>query len=219
MQITATPVKRTALYRRHLTLGCSLGEHHGWQVAARFAAPEEEVRRVREAVGLSDVSWMGKIEMKGSGLDDGGASTAPPGSLWRLARDHRLATCGTEHREAVLRSAIQAAAAHPCVRVTDVTSVYTALLLAGPRSRDVLRALCALDVSDGALPAGACAQTGLAHAHAIVLRQDAGDVPAFRVLVDRSYGEYVWDAVMHAGRDRGIAPIGLTALRMLGVEC
>ena len=99
--------------------------------------------------------------------------------------------------------------------VTDVTSVYAALLLAGPHSRAVLQRLTALDVSDPALPDLACARTGLAHIHATILRQDLDPIPAYWLLVGWEYGAYVWDAVLHAGEASGIAPIGLEALHRL----
>jgi heterotetrameric sarcosine oxidase gamma subunit len=152
-----------------------------------------------------------------------------PGRVWRLARGHALIMCEPQHTAALLdavkRALVQgtaepgkaadAAAQPPCVHVTDVTSAYSALLLAGPASRDVLAKLTALDVSERSLPPASCAQTGLAHVHAVVQREDLGDVPAYRLLVDRAYGEYVWDAVLHAGHESGIAPFGLRARRLV----
>ena len=108
-----------------------------------------------------------------------------------------------------------ATTAPPPLYVTDVTSVYAALVLTGPHSRAVLQRLTALDLSDAALPDLACARTALAHAHATILRQDRGPVPAYWLLVGWEYGAYVWDAVMHAGESSGIAPIGLEALQRL----
>lgn len=208
------PARLSALHGKHVSMGAAIEDHHGWRVAARFATPEVEAARVREGAGLADVSWMGKIAIKGRGAENEKWSMEN-GTAWTLAKEHWLVTCAAEHREAVLEAARRAAAAHPCLRVTDVTSAFAALLLAGPRSRDVLRALTALDVSARAMPDRTCAQTGLAHVHAILLRQDLGPVPAFRVLVDRAYGEYVWDAVMHAGHRHGIVPVGLTASKRM----
>ena len=87
----------------------------------------------------------------------------------------------------------------PSIYVTDVTSVYAALLLVGPHSRVVLQRLTALDLSDPALPDLACDCTGLAHVHATILRQDLGPIPAYWLLVGWEYGAYAWDSVLHAG--------------------
>jgi heterotetrameric sarcosine oxidase gamma subunit len=98
---------------------------------------------------------------------------------------------------------------------TDVSSVFAQFLLAGPRSRDVLTKLTSLNVSERALPDGACRQTSLAHVHATVLRNDLGAVPAFHLLVARDYGESVWQAVLHAGHEFHVVPFGLDALAIL----
>jgi glycine cleavage system aminomethyltransferase T len=94
-----------------------------------------------------------------------------------------------------------------------VTSVYAQFLLAGPRSRDILRKLTSLNVS--ALQNLACGQVSLAHVQSTVLRDDLQDLPAFHVLVSREYGESVWEAILHAGQEFELAPIGLKALEFL----
>jgi heterotetrameric sarcosine oxidase gamma subunit len=90
------------------------------------------------------------------------------------------------------------------IYVTDVTSVYAQFLLAGLRSRDLLRKLTSLNVSDRKLPNLACAQTSLAHVHTLVLRQDLESVPAFHLLVTRDYAESVWESLLHAGAEFSI---------------
>jgi glycine cleavage system aminomethyltransferase T len=87
--------------------------------------------------------------------------------------------------------------------------VYADFVLAGPRSREVLSKLTALDVREQALPNLSCGQSSLAHAHAIVLRQDLGSVPAFHLLVSRDVSESVWESLLHAGEEFHIAPFSL----------
>ena len=229
MTVTMQPVKRTALYRTGLALGATMADHAGWQVAARFRSPDEEAQQVQDGVGLADASWLGKLEIRGRGLDPAGWEAAGA-IVWPLADGDVLVTCEPQDTPAVLQALQDRAAplslgerpgegsitAPPSsLYVTDVTSVYAALVLAGPRSRAVLQRLTALDVSDTALPDLACARTGLAHVHATILRQDLGPVPAYWLLVGWEYGAYVWDAVLHAGESFGIAPIGLEALNRL----
>jgi glycine cleavage system aminomethyltransferase T len=104
----------------------------------------------------------------------------------------------------------------PAVYVTDVTSVYCQLLLAGPRSRDVLRKLTSLNVGDGALPNLSCAQASVAHVHSTVLRDDINNIPAFHVLFSRESAESAWEAILHAGHEFQIVPFGLRALELMG---
>ena len=228
MTVTMQPIKRTALYRTGLALGATMTDHAGWQVAARFRSPDEETQQVQDGVGLADASWLGKLEVPGRGLDPAGWETAGA-TVWPLAAGDVLVTCEPPDTPAVLQALQDRAVplslgerpgegsntAPSSLYVTNVTSVYAALLLVGPHSHAVLQRLTALDVSDPALPDLACARTGLAHVHATILRQDLGPVPAYWLLVGWEYGAYVWDAVLHAGESFGIAPIGLEALHRL----
>jgi glycine cleavage system aminomethyltransferase T len=104
----------------------------------------------------------------------------------------------------------------------ELTSVYTNLLLAGPRSRDVMGKLTSLNTSEARLPNLACAQTSMGHVHTIVLREDLGNqgqtpTPAYHLLVGRDYAESFWEAVEHAGDEFALLPFGLKALAELRV--
>ena len=195
-------------------------EHHGWSVAASFAAPADETARARESVGLADVSWMPKFNLQGHGLETP-LDLGPAAFLWVIARHQYLVTCEPAAVDAVkerleeLRRAGTDASAPVSVYVTDVTSVYTQLLLAGPRSRDVLSKLTSLDLSESARGNLICAQASVAHVHAIVLRNDLAGMPAFHLLVSREYGESVWESVLHAGYEFHITPLGLEAQQLL----
>lgn len=220
MTATMQPVKRTPLYRTALALDATLTDHAGWQIAARFRSLDTEAQQAQAGVGLADTSWLGKLQVQGEGLAP--AEWEIPGAtVWPLTASDMLVTCEPSNTLAVLQAlqdrAVSAsqAAESPSIYVTDVTSVYAALVLAGPLSRAVLQRLTALDVSDPALPDLACARTGLAHVHATILRQNLGPIPAYWLLVGWEYGAYVWNAVMHAGESSGIAPVGLEALHRL----
>ena len=223
MTVTMQPIKRTPLYRTALALGATLTDHAGWQVAARFRSPDDEVQQAQAGVGLADAGWLGKLEVRcagGRNLDPADWQIAGA-TVWPLTASDLLVTCEPSNTPAVLQALRDRAAAapeateSPSLYVTDVTSVYAALLLAGPHSRVVLQRLTALDLSDPALPDLACARTGLAHVHATILRQDLGPIPAYWLLVGWEYGAYVWDDVLHAGEALGITPIGLEALHRL----
>jgi heterotetrameric sarcosine oxidase gamma subunit len=215
-----------------------MAERAGWRTAAHFTGAEDEARRVRDGAGLGDVSWLGKLDVRGTQMDDvatlleralgspsasaGGAAPGLPRQVWRLARGHALVTCGPDER-AELADRLPALAASPaaCRHLTDVTSVYAALLLAGPTSRAILHKLTPIDVEPEALPDRGAVQGGLAHVHAILLRADLGaaaDVPGYWLLVAREYGEYLWESVLHAGHHLGIVPFGAGALDALGAR-
>jgi len=195
-------------------------EHHGWLTPARFTSADREAVQVRESVGLADLSWMARFELKGCGLK------VPPTFMqgvrsWALAPRHLLVTCDPLAREGViealqsLRPAASDLALPSQVYWTEMTSIYAQLLLAGPSSRNVLSKVTSLNISESALPNSGCGQTDLAHAHTIILRDDLGTLPAFHLLVSREYAESVWEALLHAGLEFHLAPIGLEAQRLL----
>tara|TARA_B100000029_G_scaffold314784_1_gene307202 strand:- start:236 stop:613 length:378 start_codon:yes stop_codon:yes gene_type:complete len=101
------------------------------------------------------------------------------------------------------------------LHITDVTSVYCALQLLGPRSLDVLHRITPLDVRPSRLPSGACVQGSAMKVSVLLIRDDLAGLPAFWLLVPRSYGEFVWKAVCNAGEDFGLHAIGYRAYQTL----
>lgn len=195
--------KQSALYHWAARAGASFTEHHGWRTPATFSNAREEAAQVVMAAGLADMSWMSKFDLKGRGVESLPALGEGVRS-WTLGPCHLLVTCDPALR-------VNA----PGVLVTDVTSVFAQFLLAGPRSRDILAKLTSLNVSDQALPRNGCRQTNLAHVHATVLRPDLGTHNTYYLLVARDYGESVWEAVLHAGREFHATPIGFDAVAEL----
>jgi glycine cleavage system aminomethyltransferase T len=202
-------MKQTALHTRFEQSGIGMVDHHGWRVPAFFTSSLEEAQRVSAGVGISDVSWLAKFDLKGPGVS---ALSGIRGAsrFWPLGPRHALVTCQPEAAETsrALLNSVQ-----PMLYLTDVTSVYAAFLLAGPRGRDVLGKLTSLNG-----PADRqCSETSLAHVHAIILREDFPKMPAFLLLVGREYAESVWDSVLHAGHEFRILPFGVRAHEILAV--
>jgi heterotetrameric sarcosine oxidase gamma subunit len=195
-------------------------EHHGWQAPAYFTSGDGEVAHIRASGGLADLSWTLKFDLKGRGLQQP-VGAGPEASWWVVGRLHGLITCEPTAGDLVRErlEQIQIALAEPSLPpplyVTDVSSVYAHLLLAGPRSREVLNKLTSLNLSDTSMENLACAQASLAHVHATILRKDSTGIPAYQLLVSREYGESVWESVLHAGHEFNIVPFGLEAQRTL----
>jgi len=183
-----------------------MAEYHGWRTATVFSSEQEEAALVRQGAGLSDVSWMSKLDLKGPSLNALPALGERARS-WSLGPSHLLVTCDPDTFPAISSA--------NGVWVTDVTSVFAQFLLAGPASRDVLCKLTSLNVSEKALPNSGAGQASLAHVRAIILHRDLGLLPAFHLLVSRDYGESVWDSLLHAGSEFGITQFGLKALQIL----
>jgi glycine cleavage system aminomethyltransferase T len=184
-------MKRSALHSEHSNAGATFGEYSGWELPAYFVRPDQEAAKIRKSVGVADLSYLSKFDLR----------TKPERLSWCLSATHYLIL--GQASSPVLAEAI------------DVTSVYAALRLAGPNSREVLRKLSSLNVSDTVLPNFGCAQASLAHIPGIFLREDIGAIPAFHLLITRDYAVSAWKAILHAGREFGLCSSGIEALRSL----
>lgn len=211
------PYRVSALYRAQLALGARWVEDGEWRLPESFAEPEVEAERVRQGVGLQDVSPIGKLDVKGRGAErffDRFAARADF-SLLRLTPDHVILLTPPERQEQVAGLLLATLSQEPCAHLTDVTSALSVFVLVGPRASEVLARLTPLDLRSRAFPNGACAEAGLAKVHAIISREDWGQLPAYRLLVGREHGEYAWDVIRDAGASLGLVPFGQAAARLL----
>jgi len=184
-------MKRSALYHHHQHARAQFADYHGWQLPATFSSADAEASQAAQSAGLADLSYRAKFQ----------TCSQPANNWWRLT-DTRYLVTGEPGIE-VPPDAI------------DLTSVYTNLLLAGPRSRDVLGKLTSLNTSPERLPNHSCVEANVGHVHTIVLREDLPRIPAYHLLVTRDYAESFWEAVMHAGHEFELEPLGLEALERM----
>ena len=211
-------VRRSPLSETFRKMGAEVRVEGGWKEIVHFTSPQQEAEAVRRAVGLADLSSIPKFDLQGGGLDSSRELGAKAES-WRLRAGRRLVTCRPEDRDLVEgelnRLVATAAATSDPVYLTDLTSGYAALLLAGPRSPEVLRKLVDLDVSGDAFQNLTCVQTGIHHTYSILIRRDIQSLRAYLILVNREYGEWLWESVVHAGAECGIQPFGSAAHELL----
>jgi glycine cleavage system aminomethyltransferase T len=177
--------RQSALHHCHLEAHGQLQSFSGWQLPAWYTNPTSELDQVRASAGICDVSYLSKLDLRGAAPE-----FLPPARLWKLTPSHALVTSPLPI--AFVESSY----------VTEITSIYSAILLAGPKSREVLQKLTTLNVSDCAMPEGAARQTRLAHVNTTILRSEG-----FLILNTRDVAEYVWQALLHAGAH----PFGMVA--------
>ena len=224
----AGPWYATPLHGRWKALDARLTEVAGWQVPERFGDGAAEARAAREGVALGDETPRAKLLAQGdeaaavvaaaTGLAAAGMGEVSGGRVTAcgLRPDLLLVAAGPGEGEGILKTVEQAAAEAPgLVTVTDVTHGRFEYRIVGPESPRLLSKVCGLDFGDDAFPDRRCRETSVARVKALVVRADAGGRPAYRVLGGRAPGAYVWDTLMEAGSEFGIAPIGAAALREL----
>ncbi len=238
------PVRQTAMHDRHSKLDATWMDMGEWKRPLLYTSVGQECKAVREAVGVIDVSTLGKLELRGADAgafldwmhpnrfsdlrigrvryramcDDAGI-VIDDGTVARLGPDRFFLTTTTGTLDAVEQwFKWWLAGSSRDVQVINVTSEYAAINLAGPRARDVIARLTTMDVSSKAMPYLAAIEGEVAGVPAVILRIGFVGEMGYEIHVPADYGAHLWDAVFEAGRDLGIAAFGIESQRVLRLE-
>jgi sarcosine oxidase subunit alpha len=220
------PVRRTPMHEWHVAHGAHMVEAGLWMRPRYYPKAGEDARsayvreamHVRNAVGLIDVSTLGKIDIQGPGAielierayannwrslavgrvryglmlrEDG--IVFDDGTTARLAEHHYLMTTTTANAAKVLAHLeflLQVVWQHLRVHVTSVTEQWATMALAGPQSRAVLSRI----VAGGS---GAAANDALPHLG--VVTREVGGVPC-RITRMSYCGELAYEIAAPADR-------------------
>ena len=89
----------------------------------------------------------------------------------------------------------------------DITHSRLCLRLSGVRSASALEKVCSLDFDDMMFPDGATGSASVAKVGSDLVRDDVNDEPSYLILADRSFGQYLYDAIHDATTEfASIAP-------------
>jgi sarcosine oxidase subunit alpha len=249
------PTRRTALHDWHLQQGALMIEAGLWMRPRCYPrageSPSEAIRReaahVRRAVGLVDVSTLGKIDVQGpdateflnrvyannwANLPVGKARYGimlredgivfDDGTTSRLAEHRYFMTTTTANAAPVLvhlEHLLQIVWPALRVQVTSETEQWAAMALAGPMSRAVLaKAAEGTDVSNAALPFMGVREARIADVPVRLFRISFSGELAYEINAPADHGRRVWEALMAAGRDSEIIPYGTEAMGVLRIE-
>jgi methylglutamate dehydrogenase subunit C len=247
------PKRRLPLHDWHESAGASFVPTGLWLrplVYSRQSGWEamlNEARAVRTAVGITDVSTLGKIDVQGPDaarfLDFVYANTfstlavgrarygimlredgmlLDDGTTARLAAEHFLVTTTTANAALTLEHMefhLQTACPQLDVVLTDVTDQWAQFAVAGPRSREVVAQVVAgLDLSNETFPFMAASSATIGGVPGRLFRISFSGELAYELAVPASHALAVWSAILEAGRPCGIRPYGLDALNTLRIE-
>ena len=234
------PCKRTPLHARHEQAGAELIWTGQWRRALSYGDPAAEVRAVHAALGVIDVSTLGKLVVEGPDAaaflerlypnrfadlavgrvrygvltTDGGRIT-DDGTLARLADDLFYVTTTSTGSESVCEwfewwNAVWGYD----VEIANLTGALAAVNLAGPRARDALAALTDTDVSNDAFRYLDARELAVAGVPCLALRIGFVGELGYELHSPASAGEHLWDALVAAGA----VPFGLEPQRVLRLE-
>ncbi|MEM1344355.1 MAG: DUF1989 domain-containing protein [Pseudomonadota bacterium] len=219
-----------------------------WAPAAYTASGTlTEYWACREAVTVQDLSGLRKFDIKGPDAErllqramtrnvaklavhrgvytlmcDETGSVVDDGTLFRLAPDLFRWCCGNEESATAL-SALAASEGWR-VRIEALRGALPNLAVQGPKSREVLARLVHTTEHVPALTDLKWFGATVARLHTregapfMLTRTGFTGELGYELFMDRSDALAVWDALMAAGKDFGIRPMGAEALEILRIE-
>jgi heterotetrameric sarcosine oxidase gamma subunit len=220
--------KQTSLEARFTT------NEFGWAIAEQFFDPVREKEAAERKVGCADLSHLTKLSLNGQGLVHAISELYGSGVDLRpqllangrgLVKDAWCAIFSGEEAMLVSSETVKqqlltelSAAPREHFTVTDVSSALAGCYLIGRNSRSLLHKLTELNVNAGEFPNLSVTRAAVRHVPMVVLRNDIGILLAYQLYFERSYAEFVWDVVFSAGQELGVAPVGSSAMRLLGLS-
>ena len=249
------PERRTTSHEASVRAGAPMIEAGLWYRPSYFPAPGEttwreacdrEVRTVREAVGVCDVSTLGKIDLQGPGAaalldlvycntfstlkegrvryglmlrEDG--HVMDDGTAARLGPEHYVMTTTTAAAGEVMRHlefVAQVLRPDLDVALSSVTEQWAQFAVAGPRARAVLEGLLDVPLADDAWPFMACGAVTVLGVPGRLFRISFSGERAYEVAVPARYGAALWDRLVAAAAGEGGGPYGMEALNVLRIE-
>ncbi|QCW51089.1 glycine cleavage system aminomethyltransferase GcvT [Nocardioides dongxiaopingii] len=229
---------RSPLHDRHEALGAKFAEFGGWSMPLEYAGVVAEHHAVRSAVGIFDVSHLGKAEVRGPGaaafvdatLSNDLARIGPGQAQYTLCCDdatggivddliayHRgeesvfLIPNAANTAEVVRR--LQAAAPDG-VEVENQHRDHVVLAVQGPSSDEVLAAV--------GFPVGhdymSFVEAPFGESRVVVCRTGYTGERGYELVAPNDVAVALWDSLMAAGAAYGIAPCGLGSRDTLRTE-
>ena len=225
-----------------VALGEPVREKWSFRRSNYFEHVGNECRHVHENVGIQDMSAFAKCEVSGPGAEgwlDGLLTNAVPKKVGRVTLSYLLTAKGgvraefTVYKAAPQRYYLVSAGAYErhdhdylrkalprdgSVMFERLTTAMGVLVLAGPRSRDVLAKLTDADLSNAAFPWLTGKRISLGAAQVDALRVNFVGELGWEVHHPIEMQTYIFDKLMEAGAEFGIKPFGIRAMTSMALE-
>ncbi len=217
-------------------------ERYGFRRTNWFEPVAEECRAVRERVGVLDLSSFSKYDVTGAGAESllnrlfanrmprrvGGITLAhmltedgmieSEATITRLAEDRFYLLSGAVAELHDLDMLVHGKRDDEEVAIANVTGDYGVLVLSGPRARDVMRKLTDADLGNDAFPWLTGQEIEVAGVPTRALRISYVGELGWELHHPMTEMAGLYDAVMAAGEEFGIANFGLYAMNCMRAE-
>ncbi len=231
-------IKKTPLYDKHLQAGAKMVEFAGYYMPVQYAGIIQEHHRVRSTVGLFDVSHMGEFSFHGSGtLEFLQKVTINDVAKLAVKQAQYSAMCHEDggiiddlivyHHENFYSMVVNAAnlekdfswlQAH-CpsgVELRNESEKTTLLALQGRKAQATLQKLTNIELA--AIKFYWFDNGEVAGLPAMISRTGYTGEAGFEIAIANEHAVALWNAIMQAGVEFDIEPIGLGARDTLRLE-
>ncbi len=202
----------------------------------------EECRKVMEGVGVLDLSGFSKFEVAGPGAEaylDRLSCNKVPTEIGKIAIFPALTEQGTflcdmtatkvgEDRWWIITAAVAKRHDHHhlllnlpddgSVELKDFTTAYGCLVVAGPKSRELIQKLTETDMSNAAFPFATSQEILIDHVPVRANRLNFVGELGWELFHPIEQQLYLYDKLMEAGQEFGIANFGIRAMDSMRLE-
>jgi dimethylglycine dehydrogenase len=217
-------------------------DHWSFRQSRWFEHVGNECRNVAENAGLLDMTAFAKARVSGTGAEaflDRLVANRLPKKIGRVALCHALAPHGGVHSEFTIqregpdRFYLVSAGAFQrldhdwiwrhmprdgSVQFENLTNAMGVLVVAGPKSRELLARVCDAPLASDRFPWLTVQEATVGLAPAKLMRLNFVGELGWEIHHGIEYQNHIFDALMEAGADLGLKPFGIRAMDALRVE-
>ncbi|HRH03355.1 MAG TPA: glycine cleavage system aminomethyltransferase GcvT [Bacteroidia bacterium] len=233
-------MKNTALTQKHISLGAKMVPFAGYNMPVSYAGITVEHESVRKAVGVFDVSHMGEFILKGENaldliqrvtsndaalLNDGKVQySCFPNEhggivddllVYRIDAKTYMLVVNASNIEKDWNWITKFNTNH--VEMHNISDKTSLLAVQGPKAAAALQKLTDMNLMD--MPYYTFAKGKFVGIdNVLVSATGYTGAGGFEVYFENQFADQIWDAIFEAGKEFGIAPVGLGARDTLRLE-
>ncbi|MEE3219302.1 MAG: glycine cleavage system aminomethyltransferase GcvT [Planctomycetota bacterium] len=239
-----TALAQTPLHEWHVAQGGRMVEFGGWSMPIQYGSIVDEHRATRRAVGLFDISHMGRLRFDGDNAgqfldtlvtrrvdnlmpgrirygvvcnDDGGCLDDV--LVYRLdghRGPYHLMVVNASNREKIVRWIDRHIDGFGDVQFEDATSERAMIAVQGPQALGLVKPL--LDFDPAELKYYTGRESKIGSADVIVSRTGYTGEDGCELIVPAEFATELWQSLLDAGSAVGATPVGLAARDTLRLE-